>query len=337
LTLQRRRSFLLASAFAASGCSQRGPAAQRVRVVLAGTPATLAYLPHTVAQQLNLYRREGLLVAVDVIAGGSKAVEALLRGSADVVIGYYDHSVKMAAQGQTLRSFVTMTRYPGNVIITSPSTSSRIRRVEDLRHASVGVPGLGAQAHLSLSFLLVRHGVALSDFTPISTSSQPAAIAALERGRLDALSTFDPAATQVMRRHPNARILADARTQEGVREILGVDAYPGSVLYAKADWLAQNTDTARRLARAIQASLRWIHQHSPDEIMGVVPSNHFGDDRAVYREALVHSLEMFSENGKMPVGEPEAVRNVLAASLEPVRKANIDLMRTYTNEFVTGQ
>ena len=71
--------------------------------------------------------------------------------------------------------------------------------------------------------------------------------------------------------------------------------------------------------------------------MGVVPSNHFGDDRAVYQEALVHSLGMYSEAGGMPVGGPEAVRKVLAASLEPVRQATVDLERTYTNEFVAGR
>ncbi len=64
---------------------------------------------------------------------------------------------------------------------------------------------------------------------------------------------------------------------------------------------------------------------------------YFGSDRAVYREALLHSIGMFSETGKMPVGGPEAVRKVLAASLESVRKANFDLEGTYTNEFVTGQ
>jgi NitT/TauT family transport system substrate-binding protein len=122
-----------------------------------------------------------------------------------------------------------------------------------------------------------------------------------------------------------------------VREIFGVDAYPGSVLYAKADWLRDNTDTARRLARAIQASLRWIHQHSMDEIMSVVPPAHFGEDRSVYREALLHSTDMFSEDGRMPEGGPEAVRKVLATFLEPVKKARFDLDGTYTNAFVSGQ
>ena len=92
-------------------------------------------------------------------------------------------------------------------------------------------------------------------------------------------SNFDPAVSQVLERHPDARILADARTRKGVRELFGVDEYPGSVLYAKMDWLKQNTDIALRLARAIQASLRWIHHHSVDEIMSLVPPEHLGDDR----------------------------------------------------------
>jgi NitT/TauT family transport system substrate-binding protein len=334
--LQRRRTFLLTPAVAASGC-RRQVESERVRLVLAGTPATLAYLPHTIAQQLGFYRKQGLRVAADAVPGGTKGVQALLGGSADVVVGFYDHSIRMAAQGQAIQSFVTMTRYPGNVIVTSPAGSEKIRDIEGLRHALVGVPDLGSQAHVVLNYLLVQHGVQPSDVTAIATGSQQAAIAALERGKLDALSTFEPAVTQIVRRHPNVRILADARTRDGVRTLFGVDAYPGSVLYAKADWLERNTDTARRLAQAIQESLCWIHQHSPDEIMGVVPSDHVGGDRELYCEALIHSLAMFSENGAMPAGGPEAVRKTLAASLETVRKAQFDLGRTVTNQFVAGQ
>jgi len=205
-----------------------------------------------------------------------------------------------------------------------------------LKGSSVGVPDLGSQAHLVLNYLLVQHGLTPWDVTPVAMGSQNAALAALERGRIDALSNFEPVVTQLQKRHPNIRILADARTEKGVRDTFGVDAYPGSVLYAKADWLRRNTDTARRLARAIQSSLHWIHQHSPDEIVSVVPPAHLGEDRSIYREALLHSMDMFSENGRMPSGGPEAVRKVLGTFLDKVRTTNIDLSTTYTNEFVTG-
>jgi NitT/TauT family transport system substrate-binding protein len=337
MSQQPRRSFLLSSALAAGACTRRVSASRRVRLVLAGTPATLAYLPHTVARELNFYRKEGLLVAVDAVPGGTKGAQALLGGSADVVVGFYDHSIRIAAQGQSVRSFVTLTRYPGNVIITSPQSSRRIRSIGDLRQATIGVPDLGSQAHLVLMYLLVQHGLTPLDVKPVAVGTQSAGVAALERGRLDALSNFEPAVTQVLKRHPNVRVLADARTQKGVRELFGVDAYPGSVLYAKADWLSENADTARRLARAIQASLRWIHQKSLDEIMSVVPIEHFGENRSIYREALTHSMDMYGESGQMPVGGPEAVRKVLASFLENVRDAKVDLSRTYTNAFVTGQ
>ena len=334
--LQRRRSFLLSSALAAGACG-RGKPTQRIRLVLAGTPANLAYLPHTIAQQLNFYRKEGLLVALDAVPGGTRAAQALLGGSTDVVVGFFDHSIRTSAQGQRVQPFVTMTRYPGNVLITSPYNSERIRKIEDLARTSVGVSDLGSQPHMFLSYLLVRHGMSPSDVIPVGTGPQKAAIAALERGRLDAWSGMEPGVTMVLRRHANVRVLADARTHQGVREIFGVDAYPGSVLYAKRDWLRQNSDNARRLAKAIQASLQWIHRHSVDDIMSVVPADHLGQDRSVYREAVLQSRDIFSQDGKMPEEGPHTVRKVLAASLDSVRKAHLDLDSTYTNEFVTGK
>lgn len=96
--LQRRRSFLFSSAIVAGGCARRTATARRLRFVVAGTPASLAFLPHTLAQELNFYRKEGLLLAVDAVPGGTKGAQALLGGSADVVLGFYDHAIRIAAQ-----------------------------------------------------------------------------------------------------------------------------------------------------------------------------------------------------------------------------------------------
>jgi NitT/TauT family transport system substrate-binding protein len=337
MTQLRRRSFVLYSAAVTTGsCNRRSRTNQAVRIVVAGTPSNLSFLPHTVAQRLNLYSKQELKVAVDVVPGGTKGAQALLGGSADVVVGYFDHSVRLAAQGQQIRAFATMARYPGNALVLSSANSRTKHAVEELKHAVVGVSDLGSQSHLFLNYVLARHGLTPADVTPISIGTQQAAIAALEHGQLDAWSGFDPGVTQFQKRHPDVRILADARTEAGVRDIFGVNAYPGSVLYAKAEWLDRNRDTARRLARAIVASLRWIHQHTPEEIMSTVPTSYLGEDRSVYREALLHSMSMFSEDGVMPLQGPEIVRKVLGASLDNVRAAHIDLTKTYTNEFVTG-
>src|SRR3954447_13048331 len=272
------------------GCQRRSVPGQPVRIVVGGNASSPTILPHTLALELKLYEKEGVKTAIEIVPGGNKALQALLGGSADVVVGYYEHTVRMAAQGQALRSFVTMTHYPGNVLIVSPTASQSKRTIEDLKNSFVGVSDLGSQGHFFLNYVLSRHGLSPADVTAVSMSgSMTAAVAALEHGKVDAWSGFEPGVTQLRKRHPSARILVDARTEKGVREIFGVDAYPGSVLYTRADWLQRNPDTAGRLARAIQGSLRWIHEHSPDQIMERVPAAYIGEDRATYREALVNS------------------------------------------------
>ena len=109
------------------------------------------------------------------------------------------------------------------------------------------------------------------------------------------------------------------------------------MLYSKSDWLRRNPDTARRLARAIQQSLLWIAEHSPEEILAKLPSAYVGDDRAVYLDALKNAMAMYSKNGIMPTGAPEVVRKVVSASLDNVRSAHIDIAATYTNEFVSNR
>lgn len=143
-----------------SGCVRSG-VGTRVRMALTGSPGGMMYLPHTIAQELGFYRQQGLETAVEDVNGGSRRMQALLGGSADVVIGHYEHSIRVAAQGRRVRSFVAMTRYPGNVIIVSPATKKRIEAIKDLKGALVRVPdpSSSSQAHLFLNFLLVRNGL----------------------------------------------------------------------------------------------------------------------------------------------------------------------------------
>src|SRR3954447_15718577 len=78
----------LSIALATSGCQRRSAQGQHVRIVVAGVGHALPYLPHTLAQELKLYEKEGLKAAVEVVPGGNKGLQALLGGSTDVVLGF---------------------------------------------------------------------------------------------------------------------------------------------------------------------------------------------------------------------------------------------------------
>jgi hypothetical protein len=48
-------------------------------------------------------------------------------------------------------------------------------------------------------------------------------------------------------------------------------------------------------------------------------------------------MPMFSPDGTMDLKGAEAVKTLLAGSMEKVRAADIDLSKTYTNEFIHGR
>src|SRR6476620_9695557 len=97
-----------------TGCGRREP---EIRIAVGGAEQ-LVYLPTTLAQQLGFYEAEGVRVKLESFPGGAKALQALLGGSADVVSGFYDHTLQMAADGRELVAFVTMLRFPGLVLAT---------------------------------------------------------------------------------------------------------------------------------------------------------------------------------------------------------------------------
>ncbi len=185
-----------------------------------------------------------------------------------------------------------------------------------------------------LTYLLAREGLAATDVSVIGIGGAATALAAVERGSVDAAVMTDPAFAQLQKRNPQVAVLADTRTAAGVRAVFGADTYPASVLYSTPKWLERNPEAARRLASAIHRTLRWIQEHKPEEIAAKMPASYRGDDPAIYAEALTHSMPMYSPDGRMPEDGPPAVRRALAASLPAVRDARLDLASTYTNAFV---
>src|SRR3954464_8674358 len=69
----------------------QGAVPEKQRVVLAvGGKTTLYYLPLRLADRLGYFKDEGLEVDINDFPGGSRALQALIGHSADVVSGAYE-------------------------------------------------------------------------------------------------------------------------------------------------------------------------------------------------------------------------------------------------------
>jgi len=331
-----RIAIVLLVLVSAAACASRPHEINHIRLAVGGQNQ-MVYLPATLAQELGYYRDEGLDVELQDHQGGSKALQALIGGSADVVCGFYDHTIQMAAEGRQLLAFVSMLRYPGLVLVTSPRSAASVTKIEDLKGRIAGVTTAGSSSQMLLTYLLQRHGVAPDALSITAIGSASTAIAALEHGKVDAGMLADPAFTILTRRTPGTRVLADLRTESGVMEAFGTATYPASVLYAHAEWVAANREQTRHLARAIVRTLGWMHEHSPQEISARTPKAFRGADDALYADAVKSSMPMFSTDGVMQAAGAEAVHTLLAQSMANVRTAHIDVSRTYTNEYLDGR
>src|SRR3954462_6203207 len=259
-----------------------GLAAAQTKITIAvGGGACLCYLPTVLAKQLGEYEKAGLAVELVDLKGGSDALKAVLGGSADVVSGYFDHCVNLAAKKQELQSFVVYDRYPGLVLVVSPSHNNEIKSIKDLACKKVGVSAPGSSTDFFLKYLLKKNGVNPADTAVIGVGLGATAVAAMEQGQIDAAVMLDPAVTVLQAAHPDLRILSDTRTQKDNQAVFGGD-YPGGALYATTAWVAAHEQEAQALTNAILATLAWIHSHSPEEIMAKMPAEMVGKDKAQY-------------------------------------------------------
>src|SRR5262245_55622670 len=153
-----RLAGLLALAALAASCADQPRAGAHVRLAIGGQNQ-MVYLVTTLAQELGLYREEGLDVELQDFQGGAKALQALVGGSADVVSGFYDHTIQMAAEGRELVAFVTMLRYPGLVLVTSPQAAETVTDITQLKGRMAGVTTAGSSSQMFLTYLLKQHGV----------------------------------------------------------------------------------------------------------------------------------------------------------------------------------
>ncbi len=328
-TLFRRLATTLAALLLSSGF-----AVAQSKVTLAiGGASCLCYLPTVLANQLGEYKKAGVDVEMVTFKGGSESLKAVIGGSADVVSGYFDHCVNLAAKGQHLQAFVVYDRFPGLVLVVSPKHNDEIKSVKDLANKKVGVSAPGSSTDFFLKYLLSKNGVDPNSVGVIGVGLGGSAVAAMEQGQIDAAVMLDPAVTILANKYKDLQILSDTRSQKDTLAVFGGE-YPGGALYTKADWIAGHEKEVQGMTNAIVATLKWIRSHTPEEIAGKMPAEYVGKDKTTYIAALKNMLPMYSQTGRMDPKGAEAVLAVFSQSSPAVKAAHIDLSQTYTNKFV---
>lgn len=329
--MNRLTRWLAVAATTMMGFAGAAQAAPTVTLAIGGA-GCLCYLPTVLAKQLGMYKQAGLNVNMVNFKGGSQALTAVIGGSADVVSGYFDHTVELAAKHQKLESFVIYDRFPGLVLVVSPKETDKITSIKDLAGKHVGVSAPGSSTDFFLKYLLTRAGLKRDSAAVIGVGLGGTAIAAMEQGRIDAAVMLDPAVTILQDKYKNLRILSDTRSEKDTVATFGGN-YPGGAFYARTSWVNSHKKEAQMMTDAMVNTLKWIHSHTPEQIMAKMPPEMVGKDKKTYLAALTNTIPMYSKDGMMDPKGAEAVLKVFSEGDPEVARAHVDITQTYTNAF----
>jgi NitT/TauT family transport system substrate-binding protein len=334
--LINRRTFTSAAALAAACVAAPALRAQskleKSKIAIAvGGKAAFYYLPLTISEQLGYFKAEGLDVEISDFAGGAKALQALVGGSADVVSGAYEHTINMQAKNQAIREFVLMGRAPQIAVGVSTKTMPNYRTLADLRGKKIGVSAPGSSTNMVANLVLSRAGIKASEVSYVGVGTAAGALAALRSGQIDAMSNTDPVMT-MLEQKGEVKIISDTRTLKGTSEVFG-GPMPAACFYTHVDFIQKNPNTCQALANAIVHGLKWLQTAGPSDIIKTVPEGYLLGDRALYLASFNKVREAIALDGLMPDEGPRTALRALASFEPEIKPDRIDLAKTYTNEF----
>ena len=333
----QRRSLIVHSAAAAAALAVpalgRAQTLEKPKTTIAvGGKNLLYYLPLTIAEQRGYFKAEGLDITIVDFAGGARALQAVVGGSADVVSGAFEHTVNMQHKGQRMRAFALQGRAPMIVLGVNPKTMAGFKTVADLKGKKIGVTAPGSSTNVVVNFILAKAGLKPSDVSIIGVGAAQGAVAAMRSGQIDAISNLDPVIT-LLQRSGDLRIVSDTRILAEAEKVFG-GPMPAGCLYAPQGFIDKNPATTQALANAIVRANKWIQAAGPAEIITAVPEAYLLGDRAVYIDAFLAAKGALSVDGMFPDKGPETAFRALASIDAEIAGAKLDLGAVFTNDFV---
>jgi NitT/TauT family transport system substrate-binding protein len=297
-----------------------------------GGKSLIAYLPLTIAERRGYFTKEGLDVEINDFQGGSKSLQALVGGSADVACGAYEHTLHMAIKGQSIKAIALQANSFGLVVGVGKEKASSYKSLQDLKGMKVGVTAPGSASAIGLKMLLAKAGLPDSDVSVVGIGGGASAVVAVKSGKVDAVANFDPVIS-ILERDAAIKTILDTRQEKDLNYLYG-GPFAASAFYLQSDFVERYPKTTQAFANAVSAALAWMAKASTDEIVAAVPPEYFSGDRALYRAMVENNRSRVSPDGVISAEAAARVLSNLRAFEPSFKDARIDLARTYDNSFI---
>jgi NitT/TauT family transport system substrate-binding protein len=304
-----------------------------IKIMVGGIDKVI-YLPAMLTQRLGYFKDAGVNVKLMTEPSGASAENVLVAGKVQGVVGFYDHTITLQAQGKCVESVVQLAKVPGEAEVVSTKDAGKLAGPQDFAGKKLGVTSPGSSTDYLTQYLAAKNKIKTADYTTVTAGAGSTFIAALTNGGIDAGMTTDPTIATATSKGLG-KVMVDMRTEEGTRKALG-GLYPAASMYMDCNYVKKNPETVQKLVKAFTRTMKWISTHDAADIAAKMPSDYSGGDPKLYEQSIKDSSPMFTEDGRMPDGGPQTVLDVLGTFSDVVKakKDGIDLSKTYTTKFV---
>lgn len=299
--------------------------------IMVGGISKQIYLPNMLTKQLGYFDEQGLDVTLIDEASGQSSENEVLAGQVQGGSGSYNHTIELQAAGKNMECVIQLDIAPGEAEMVSTKVAGQIHSAKDLKGRNLGVTELGSGTQTLTTAILHNVGVAQDQVHFLPVGAGDTFIAAMQQGRIDAGMTTEPTISRLISSGVG-KVLVDLRTPESTQAALN-GPYPFIGLFMTNDYVNAHKDVVQKVVNAYVKTLKWIHTHTAEEIAAKMPADYYAGNKDLYVTALKSQLSIFSPDGKMPDGGPQSVLTIENQTNKDVAGKQIDLTKTFTNEF----
>lgn len=271
--------FIVCFAFAAQAANMR------LTIAVPG-PGNLLFLPVELAKAIGADAAEGVDMNIRFFGGGPQTIQDMLEGNSEFSACGIPALAQQRASGKPVKSIVAFTRVPAYALMVRSNLKGKVHKIADLKGRVIGVKGhtKGGRSTTQMftEYILAKNGV-----SPDSVDFQPAGqdyegqYAAISGGGMDAIMGDEPFASR-LERQGVVYYLADFHDLAAVRKLMG-GLFLNAQTATRENVIAQRPEAAEKMVRVMQRALRWINQHSADEVADAMHFQNAGERAALAR------------------------------------------------------
>ncbi|MBF0164928.1 MAG: ABC transporter substrate-binding protein [Magnetococcales bacterium] len=233
-------------------------------------PRNLSFLPIDLIPAIGADRDEGIEVQLRHVDGGGVAIKEVVSRNSDFTAVGFAALMSLKANGGELIGVAAISDATQFVLAVRKPLEGEVTRIADLKGRIVGVHTSAVNAKTMsqqlLEMLLKSDGLQPREARVISSGQDWRRRAMLlDSGQMDAIVSEEPFATWLLQQE-KVFFLRNLADPDSNRDIAGSRVLHVTVA-TRPDVIAHEPEKVKRLVNAVRRSLRWIAEHTPEEVV----------------------------------------------------------------------